>query len=69
MMYGYGTQQIQILVILGHFLPFHPSKNPKIKILKKWKKMFGDIIISHLCTTNDNQKMYGFKRIRQNQVW
>ena len=26
------------ILILGHFLPFFPTNNPKIKILKKWKQ-------------------------------
>ena len=40
-------QNILQLVILGHFLPFHPLKTPKIKILKM-KKFAGDIIILHV---------------------
>ena len=33
-------QNILKLVILGHFLlPFHPPKNPKNQISKKWKKL------------------------------
>ena len=39
---------------MGHFLPFDPPNNPKIKIFKKWKNMPRDIIILHLCTINDN---------------
>ena len=31
----------------------------KIKILKKWKKTPGDIIILHTCTKNYDQMMYG----------
>ena len=31
----------------------------KIKILKKWKKTPGDIIILHMCTKNYDQIMYG----------
>ena len=41
------------LVILDHFLPFHPPSNLKNKNFEKMKKMPGDIIILHLCTTND----------------
>ena len=33
-----GVWQTKFIVILGHFLPFYPTKNPKIKILKKWKE-------------------------------
>ena len=41
------------------FCPFIPLTNQKIKILKKWKKTPGHIIILHLSTTNDNHIMYG----------
>ena len=49
----------------GSFFPLHPTTNWKIKILKKWKKKkkkkkTGDTIILHLCTTNDNNMMYGW---------
>ena len=41
----------------GPFLPFEPPNNPKNqnfeKNKKKKKKMLGNIIISHLPTTND----------------
>ena len=46
-------------MILGYFCPFTQLTTRKIKILKKWKKMPGDIIILHLCTTNDNHMKYG----------
>ena len=36
------------LVILGHFLPFYPSKNPKIKILKKMKKLLEISAFTHV---------------------
>ena len=41
MIYGsWGKEQDGLeLVILGYFLPFYNPKNPKIKILKKWKKL------------------------------
>ena len=47
--------------ILGHFLPFYPTKNLKNKIFSKIekKKTPGNVIILHLCTTNDNHMMYG----------
>ena len=44
------------LVALGHFCPFTPRKTKKIKILKKWKKIAGDIIL-HMRTKNHNQMM------------
>ena len=40
------------------FCPFSPLTTQKIKILKL-KKTPGDIIILHICTTNDNHMMYG----------
>ena len=46
--------------ILGHFFPFYPTNNWKIKIKKKkMKKLPGDIIILHKCTINDDHMMYG----------
>ena len=45
--------------ILGHFLPLDPPTNPKNQNFKEMKKTSGDIIILHLCTTNDNLMMYG----------
>ena len=36
------------LVILGHFLLLYPTKNQKIKILKKWKKML-EILSFYIC--------------------
>ena len=41
------------------FCPFTPLTTRKIKILKKKKKMPGDIIILHKCTINDNHVIYG----------
>ena len=40
------------------FCPFTPLTAQKIKILKKWKKMPGDIILLHMCTKNYDQMMY-----------
>ena len=43
-------------------LPFDPPNNPKNQNFEKKKKMentFGDIIILHLCITNDDHMMYG----------
>ena len=39
------------------FCPFTPLKTQKIKILKKWKKTPGDIILQ-MCTINYNHMMY-----------
>ena len=44
-------------VILDHFFHFDPLITQKIKILKKWKKAPGDVIILHMCTINDNMIM------------
>ena len=42
------------------FFPFFAPLMPKIKIWKKRKKKtYGDIIILHKCTINDNHMMYG----------
>ena len=50
------------------FCPFIPLATRKIRILKL-QKAPGDIIISHICTINDNHMMYGssdMERDRQN---
>ena len=50
--------------ILCHFGPFFtlllppPLTTQKIKILKKWGKKSGDIIL-YMCTINNNHMMYG----------
>ena len=59
------------LSFLDCFLLFYssPLTNQKIKILKKMKKLPGDIIILQRCTINDNPMMYGSwdtKHDRQN---
>ena len=46
------------LVILGHFLPFYPLKNPKNQNFEKMQKIAGDIIILHMCTKIHNHMMY-----------
>ena len=45
--------------ILWTFMPL-PLTTQRIKILKKWKKTNGDIIILHKRTINDNHMIYGF---------
>ena len=66
----YKLQRTELFVVLGNFLPFHPPNNPKK--LKFWKtKPPRDIIILHLCTTNENHMMYGswdIKCNRQNKM-
>ena len=56
---GYKARQSKFFVILGHFLPLTLLTNWKIRILKKSKKPTEDIVILHLCTTNDNHMTYG----------
>ena len=36
----------------GQFFPFYPPNSPKNQNFKKPKKMTGDIIMLHMCTTN-----------------
>ena len=45
------------VVVISHFGIFLALLTPKI--LKKWKKAPGDIIILHRCTKNYDQIMYG----------
>ena len=42
----------------GSFFALLPSPLKKIRILKKWKKIAGDIIILHKCTKNHNHMRY-----------
>ena len=62
-MYGFrvmkhNRQNFCHFVIFSYFLPFYPT-NLKNQNFEKIEKMPGDIIILHLCTTNDNHMMYG----------
>ena len=45
-------------VILGHFCPFTPLMIAKIKFLKRWRKIPGDITTLYMCTINKIM-MYG----------
>ena len=47
---------------MGHFLTFYLPK-----VLKKWKKTTGDIIILLMCTINDNHIMYGSWDMKRNR--
>ena len=40
------------------FCPFTPETTQQIKILKKWKKTPGGIIILHTCTKNHDHMLY-----------
>ena len=51
-------QRTKFFVILGHLLPFDPPNNPKDQNFEKIKKLPGNIIILHLCATNDDHMMY-----------
>ena len=50
--------QTELFVILGHFLPFDPTNNPKNQNFEKTKKKPGDIITLHLCTINDDHDVW-----------
>ena len=41
------------------FLPFYPPNNSKNQNFEKLKKTPGDIIILHMCTTNENHMVNG----------
>ena len=62
----YKVQQTEIVVILGHFLPFQTPDNLEKKNFK-FKKIPGDIIILHICTINKNHLMYGSWDIEHNR--
>ena len=67
--FRYGVGRENLLSFWTIFCPFTLLRTQKIKIFKNWKKTHGDIIILHLCTTNDNHMMYGswdMKHDRQN---
>ena len=55
----YKAQQTELFVILDHFSHFD-RPNPKNQSFEKIKKTPEDILILHLCTTNDNHMMYVF---------
>ena len=54
-----GVWQRYFFVILCLFLPFYPITNLKNQNFEKMKHKPRDIIILHLCTTNDNHMMNG----------
>ena len=41
------------------FCPFTPPDNPKNKNFEKMNKRRGDIIILHMCSIDENHRMYG----------
>ena len=54
----YEMQQTEFLIILDHFLPFYSPNNLKNQNFEKLRKIPGDIIISHMCTINNNHIWY-----------
>ena len=54
----YGARQTEFFLILDHFLPFYPPKNPEKQNFEKNQKRPGDTIILHKCNINDNYMMY-----------
>ena len=57
--FRYKAHQTEFYIILGHLLPFDPSNHPKNQHFEKLKKLTADIIILHLCNTNNNHIMFG----------
>ena len=55
----YGVRQTEFFCFWTIFCPFTPLTTQKIKILQKWKKTTGDMIILHMCTINNNHVMNG----------
>ena len=52
------VQQTNFFVILGHFLPFYPTNNPKNLNFEKMKKTPGGIIILHKCSKYHDHMPY-----------
>ena len=65
----YKVQKTKFSIIMGHFLPFDLPNNRENENFEKIKKTknAGDIIILHLCTTNDDHIMYGSWDIKRNK--
>ena len=55
----YKAPQTEFFYNFGPFLPFSPPNKQKNQNFEKMKKTTRDIIILHLCTTNDNHIMFG----------
>ena len=54
----YGLRQTKFFFILNDFLLLYSPNNPESQNFEKVKKMPGDIIISLMCTLNENYMMY-----------
>ena len=64
-----GAQQTGFFFILDHFLPFYPTTTKKIKILKKWKKTLGDIIILHMMYGSWDMECHGQNFCHRTIFW
>ena len=53
----YGVKQTEFFVLLGTFLPFYPSNNPKHQNFEKVKKVSGDVIILYIKSQSLDQHM------------
>ena len=62
----YEAWLTESFVIVDHFLPFYPPTNPKIKILKNWRKGL-QILSFYTCTMYDNHRMYGYWDIKHDK--
>ena len=74
-MYGSWDMERERNFFLCHFgpvfdhLPPLPLTTQKIKILKKMKKMFRNIVIIRKCTINDNHMTYGSWDMKRDRVF
>ena len=52
-------RQAEFFVILGHYLPFHPTPQtkPENQNFEKMKKESRDVIIRYICTRNHDHKI------------
>ena len=68
-MYGslrFKARQTEFFVILGHFLPFYLTNNPKKQNFQKMKIKTSEDIILHMCSKNYDQMMYDSCDMAQN---
>ena len=49
---------MQLLFILGYFLPYYPTNSLKNRNFRKMKKTPGDIILLHRCPNNHDHMLY-----------
>ena len=62
----YGARRTFSFLIMSQFLPFYSLNDQKVKNKrkrKKEKKTLGDVIILHVCTTNDDDMIYGSREM------